>query len=105
VLDTGVHVHGWSADQARSFFIEQTAAEDRCVRKSSVRPPGDVGAERGLSALLQLEPGLALRRGIERFGRFRGYLYFFGLGESLLRKNLIHAAPNKRVAGVSLTAR
>ena len=24
VLDTGVHVHGWSADQARSFFIEQT---------------------------------------------------------------------------------
>jgi len=27
VLDAGVHVHGWSADQARSFFIEQMRPE------------------------------------------------------------------------------
>jgi hypothetical protein len=40
--------------------------------------------ECGLSAA----PSLATSRGIERFGRLRGYLYFFGLGESLLRKTL-----------------
>jgi DNA-3-methyladenine glycosylase II len=70
-----------------------------------VFPPGDVGAERGLSALLQLEPGVALSRGIKRFGNLRGYLYFFGLGGSLLRKGLIHAAPHQGVCGVSLAER
>jgi DNA-3-methyladenine glycosylase II len=70
-----------------------------------VFPPGDVGAERGLRALLQLEPGVALSSSIERFGRFRGYLYFFNLGGSLLRKGLIHAAPNGHVRGVSLAER
>jgi DNA-3-methyladenine glycosylase II len=67
-----------------------------------VFPPGDVGAERGLSALLQLEPGVTLGRGIDRFGKFRGYLYFFGLGGSLLRKGLIHAAPRQGACGASL---
>jgi DNA-3-methyladenine glycosylase II len=70
-----------------------------------VFPPGDVGAERGLSALLNLEPGVALSRGVERFGKYRGYLYFFGLGGSLLTKGLIHAAPNHRACGVSLAER
>ena len=66
----------------------------RGLGRLDVFPPGDVGAARGLSALLELEPGAALSRGVERFGKFRGYLYFFGLGGSLLRKDLIHAAPN-----------
>jgi DNA-3-methyladenine glycosylase II len=61
-----------------------------------VFPPGDVGAERGLSALLELDPGVALSRAIERFGEFRGYLYFLNLGASLLSKGLIHAAPSQR---------
>ena len=77
----------------------------RGLGRLDVFPPGDVGAERGLSALLQLEPGVALSRGVERFGKFRGYLYFFGLGGSLLRKGLIHAAPHDGVCGVSLAER
>jgi DNA-3-methyladenine glycosylase II len=77
----------------------------RGLGRLDVFPPGDVGAERGLSALLELEPGVALSRRVERFGKFRGYLYFFGLGGSLLRKGLIHAAPNQRVRGVSLAER
>jgi len=77
----------------------------RGLGRLDVFPPGDVGAERGLRALLQLEPGLELSREVERFGKFRGYLYFFGLGGSLLRKGLIHAAPKQRVRGVSLAER
>jgi DNA-3-methyladenine glycosylase II len=77
----------------------------RGLGRLEVFPPGDVGAARGLSALLELEPGVALSRGVERFGKLRGYLYFFGLGGSLLRKGLIHAAPNQRVRGVSLAER
>ena len=57
-----------------------------------VFPPGDVGATRGLSALLQVKPGAPLRHAIERFGDLRGYLYFYSLGASLLKKGLIHAA-------------
>ena len=57
-----------------------------------VFPPGDVGAARGLSALLHLRTPKSLSRVVERFGDRRGYLYFFGLGESLLRKGLIHGA-------------
>jgi DNA-3-methyladenine glycosylase II len=70
-----------------------------------VFPPGDVGAERGLSALLQLDAGVTLSRSVERFGECRGYLYFFGLGASLLRKGLIRAAPNQGKCGVSLGER
>jgi DNA-3-methyladenine glycosylase II len=55
-----------------------------------VYPPNDVGAQRGLSAMTHAEPGAALTRIIERFGDFRGYLYFLGLGASLLKKGLIH---------------
>jgi DNA-3-methyladenine glycosylase II len=54
-----------------------------------VFPPGDVGAVRGLSALLRLPSRESLDRMVERFGEQRGYLYFFGLAGSLLKKGLI----------------
>lgn len=57
-----------------------------------VFPPGDSGAERGLNALLRLRKPESLARVVERFGEYRGYLYFCGLGASLLAKGLIHAA-------------
>ena len=57
-----------------------------------VFPPGDSGAQRGLNALLRLRTPEALARVVERFGNYRGYLYFCGLGASLLTKGLIHSA-------------
>jgi 3-methyladenine DNA glycosylase/8-oxoguanine DNA glycosylase len=61
-----------------------------------VYPPGDVGALRGLSRLMQLPPGPALERVIERLGDQRGYLYFCSLGAALLAKDAIHAAPARQ---------
>ena len=58
-----------------------------------VFPPGDSGAKRGLNALLRLRTPESLARVVERFGDHRGYLYFCGLGGSLLAKGLIHPAP------------
>jgi len=60
-----------------------------------VFPPGDVGATRGLSALLRISPGASLERVIKRFGDLRGYLYFYSLGANLLKKGFIHSAPNE----------
>jgi DNA-3-methyladenine glycosylase II len=60
-----------------------------------VFPPGDVGAARGLGPLLQLDPRTSIDRAVERFGDRRGYLYFCGLGASLLAKGLIHPAPTE----------
>jgi DNA-3-methyladenine glycosylase II len=57
-----------------------------------VFPPGDVGAVRALTQLLHLDTPENLADVVERFGDYRGYLYFFGLGESLLRRGLIHIA-------------
>jgi DNA-3-methyladenine glycosylase II len=57
-----------------------------------VFPPGDAGAVRALTRLLHLDTPEKLADVVERFGDYRGYLYFFGLGESLLRKDLIHSA-------------
>ena len=57
-----------------------------------VFPPGDSGAQRGLNALLRLRTPEALTRVVERFGDYRGYLYFCGLGASLLAKGLIQPA-------------
>jgi DNA-3-methyladenine glycosylase II len=57
-----------------------------------VFPPGDVGAVRSLTKLLHLDTPAKLEEIVRRFGDYRGYLYFFGLGESLLRKGLIHSA-------------
>ena len=64
----------------------------RGAGRLDVFPPGDVGATRAMSALLQIAPGAPLTRAIERFGDLRGYLYFYGLGESLLKKGLIRPA-------------
>jgi DNA-3-methyladenine glycosylase II len=55
-----------------------------------VFPPGDSGAQRGLNALLKLRTPGSLGRVVERFGDYRGYLYFCALGASLLAKGLIH---------------
>ncbi|GEL73228.1 DUF488 family protein [Myxococcus virescens] len=57
-----------------------------------VFPEGDVGVIRGLSGLMDVEPGPALERLIRRFGELRGYLYFCSLGSALLARGLIHAA-------------
>jgi DNA-3-methyladenine glycosylase II len=57
-----------------------------------VFPPDDSGAKRGLMSLLRLRKPESLARAVERFGDYRGYLYFCGLGGSLLAKGLIHEA-------------
>ncbi len=60
-----------------------------------VFPPGDVGAARGLRALMHFQPGTPLGRVIQRFGDLRSYVYFYALGASLMKKGLIHAAPSR----------
>lgn len=55
-------------------------------------PPGDVGATRGLQAVLKLDAPSELDAIVERLGPDRGYLYFCALGSSLLAKGLIHPA-------------
>jgi DNA-3-methyladenine glycosylase II len=68
----------------------------RGLGRLDVFPPGDAGAARGLGALLQLRRHASLDRAVERFGSYRGYLYFCGLGASLLSKGIIHAAPARK---------
>jgi 3-methyladenine DNA glycosylase/8-oxoguanine DNA glycosylase len=63
----------------------------RGFARLDVFPPGDVGAARGLTELLHLRGHDSLERTIERFGDYRGYLYFFALGGNLLNKGLIHS--------------
>ncbi len=60
--------------------------------RTEVFPPNDTGAARGLGALLSLQPGPISREVIERFGKNRGYLYFYSLGAQLLRRGLITPA-------------
>ena len=69
----------------------------RGFRRLDVFPPGDVGAQRELGRLLQIDDGRFYER-VQRFGDLRGYLYFLGLGGSLLRMGLIDAA-GKEPAG------
>jgi 3-methyladenine DNA glycosylase/8-oxoguanine DNA glycosylase len=64
-----------------------------------VFPPGDVGAARGVGALLQLDQLTSIDRAVERFGDRRGYLYFCGLGSSLLARGLIDAAAAEQRRG------
>lgn len=64
----------------------------RGLGRLDVFPPGDVGAARGLRALLRLDAHAPLDAVIEAFGDLRGCLYFYALGGSLLAKGLIHAA-------------
>jgi 3-methyladenine DNA glycosylase/8-oxoguanine DNA glycosylase len=68
----------------------------RGLGRLEVFPPGDVGAARGLRTLMHLRKGAALGPIIERFGRYRGYLYFYALGGSLLSRGLIHPAGTRR---------
>ena len=65
----------------------------RGLGRMDVFPPDDVGATRRLVTLMRLRSEASLRRVVERLGDSRGYLYFFGLGGSLLARGLIQAAP------------
>lgn len=65
----------------------------RGLGRLDVFPPGDVGAKRRLVTLMRLRSETSLRRVVERLGAARGYLYFCGLGGSLLAQGLVHAAP------------
>jgi 3-methyladenine DNA glycosylase/8-oxoguanine DNA glycosylase len=65
----------------------------RGLGRLDVFPPGDVGAERELRAVMHLRAEAPLDRIVERFGGQRGYLYFCALGGSLLEKGLIQVAP------------
>ncbi|MGH8284249.1 MAG: DUF488 family protein, partial [Steroidobacteraceae bacterium] len=65
----------------------------RGLGRIDVFPPGDVGAMRGLSALLRLRRAQSFDRVVDRFGEHRGYLYFYALGGNLLARGLIGAAP------------
>jgi DNA-3-methyladenine glycosylase II len=65
----------------------------RGLGRLDVFPPGDVGAKRGLGAVMHLGPGAPLGHIVERFGDHRGYLYFCALGGGLLARGLIQAAP------------
>lgn len=56
-----------------------------------VFPPGDVGAERNLRALLGTQDARRLRAAIARFGDLRGHLYFCALGASLVSKGILGA--------------
>jgi DNA-3-methyladenine glycosylase II len=58
-----------------------------------VFPPGDAGAARGLGTLMRLDRHTSIDRAVEPFGDRRGYLYFCGLGASLLTRGLIRSAP------------
>ena len=66
----------------------------RGLGRLDVFPSGDVGAARGLRALLQVQGEAQLTRVVERLGDHRGYLYFCALGGSLIARGLIHPAPS-----------
>jgi DNA-3-methyladenine glycosylase II len=64
----------------------------RGLGRLDVFPPGDVGAQRGLGALLGVRTPAGLERVVAKLGARRGYLYFCALGNALLTKQLIHSA-------------
>lgn len=70
----------------------------RGLGRIDVFPPGDVGAARGLRAAMGLGASDPLDGIVERFGEYRGYLYFCVLGGSLLAKGLIQPADGERRA-------
>ena len=59
----------------------------RGLGRIDVFPPGDVGAMRGLRALMHRSPHAPFDRLIERFGEHRGYLYFCALGARFCQKD------------------
>ena len=68
----------------------------RGLGRLDVFPPGDVGAQRGLGALLGVRTAAGLERVVAKLGARRGYLYFCALGSALLAKQLIHSAAARR---------
>jgi len=68
----------------------------RGLGRLEVFPPGDVGVAQRLAALMPPRRRASVEHQAERFGDVRGYLYFCGLGNSLLAGGLIHAAPPVR---------
>jgi hypothetical protein len=67
-----------------------------------VFPAGDVGAARNLTALLSLPTPLTPAEAsafAARFGDYRGYLYFLGLGAQLLSRGLIEDADQRLSSG------
>jgi 3-methyladenine DNA glycosylase/8-oxoguanine DNA glycosylase len=71
----------------------------RGLGRLDVFPPGDVGAQRGLGALLGVRTSAGLERVVARLGARRGYLYFCALGHALLTKELIHPASTRARTG------
>jgi DNA-3-methyladenine glycosylase II len=68
----------------------------RGLGRLDVFPPGDAGAARGLGTLMRLDRHTSIDHAVERFGDRRGYLYFCGLGASLLTRGLIRSAAPRR---------
>ncbi|MGH7108694.1 MAG: DNA-3-methyladenine glycosylase family protein, partial [Acetobacteraceae bacterium] len=64
----------------------------RGLGRLDVFPQADTGAESSLAALLRLRSRASLPKVVERFGDYRGYLYFYGLASRLLAAGLIHPA-------------
>ena len=65
----------------------------RGLGRLDVFPPGDVGARRGLTELLQIDSPARLDAIVEQLGDRRGGLYFFALGAKLFHRGWIHPAP------------
>lgn len=65
----------------------------RGLGRLDVFPSGDVGAARGLRTLAGVRPASSIEPILEKFGEYRGYLYFCSLGASLVARGLIHPAP------------
>lgn len=60
--------------------------------RTDVFPPADSGAESSLVALMHLRSRAELAGAVERFGEYRGILYFYGLASRLLAAGLIRPA-------------
>ena len=59
--------------------------------------PATLALHAGSDRCYSCDPRMSIDRAVERFGDRRGYLYFCGLGASLLARELIRpAAPEQR---------
>jgi DNA-3-methyladenine glycosylase II len=71
----------------------------RGFRRLEVFPENDSGAQRNLRTLFQVRSKVALRRIVERFGDYRGYLYFCALASHLAQSGLIQSDPRSGKRG------